>query len=214
MGCGKSSVGRELSELLCCRFMDLDEVVEERAGRKIPEIFASEGEAAFRAMELEALKRVLDEYGPKDDSYVDQLMHAHARASYSEGTDVSSSSNLVLALGGGTVMTPECASLVHEHTFCIYLRASLETLVGHLAGEAEGRPMLQGTAPVSRASAQETMDPKQISMDSTGLQVLRSRITELMNLRSSTYESVAHLILDTDVKTLSEIALECMPVGK
>ena len=48
MGCGKSSVGRRLSELLCCSFIDLDDVIEEREGRSIPEIFATEGEATFR----------------------------------------------------------------------------------------------------------------------------------------------------------------------
>ena len=56
MGCGKSSVGRRLSQLLCCRFMDLDSAIEERQGRSVQEIFATEGEAAFRAMELETLE--------------------------------------------------------------------------------------------------------------------------------------------------------------
>ena len=59
MGCGKSSVGRRLSELLCCPFMDLDSVIEEQAGRSIPEIFASDGEAAFRQMELDALRSII-----------------------------------------------------------------------------------------------------------------------------------------------------------
>ena len=59
MGCGKSSVGRRLSELLCCPFMDLDEEIEARAGRSIPEIFAEDGEEAFREMELETLKGIL-----------------------------------------------------------------------------------------------------------------------------------------------------------
>ena len=59
MGCGKSSVGRRLSELLCCPFMDLDEEIEARAGRSIPEIFAEDGEGAFREMELETLKGIL-----------------------------------------------------------------------------------------------------------------------------------------------------------
>ena len=42
MGCGKSSVGRKLSQLLCCSFMDLDAVIETQTGRSIPEIFASD----------------------------------------------------------------------------------------------------------------------------------------------------------------------------
>ena len=62
MGCGKSSVGRRLSQLLCCPFMDLDDVIVESAGRSIPEIFATEGEPAFRQMELEALKEMVPKY--------------------------------------------------------------------------------------------------------------------------------------------------------
>ena len=60
MGCGKSSVGRELSKLLCCPFMDLDDVIEERSGRRIPEIFATDGEAEFRRMEKDALELVFN----------------------------------------------------------------------------------------------------------------------------------------------------------
>ena len=59
MGCGKSSVGRRLSELLCCPFMDLDEEIEAWAGKSIPEIFAEDGEAGFRAIEAERLGSIL-----------------------------------------------------------------------------------------------------------------------------------------------------------
>ena len=80
-------------------------------------------------------------------------------------------------------MTPSCAKLVHEHTLCIYLRASVETLLDHLSGEADGRPMLEGRS-------------------------LRSRIEELMTLRSSTYEKTAHIIIDTDGKSIDSICQE------
>ena len=63
MGCGKSSVGRRLSELLCCSFMDLDDVIVERAGRSIPEIFETDGEAAFRKMEREVLRDIITSAG-------------------------------------------------------------------------------------------------------------------------------------------------------
>ena len=155
MGCGKSSVGRELSRLLCCPFMDLDSVIEEREGRSIPEIFATEGEDAFRRMEAEALRKCI--YGQASDK-------------------------LVVALGGGTVMTEECAKIVHEKTVCIYLQASVETLMDHLAGEVDNRPMLAGN--------------------------LRTRIEELMSIRSATYEKTAHIMIDTDGKTIEEIARE------
>ncbi len=163
MGCGKSSVGRRLSELLCRPFMDLDEVIESREGRKIPEIFAYDGEAAFRRMEQEALKMIIDEYSS------------------------STTGNLVLVLGGGTVMTAECAELINEHTFCIYLRAGIDTLVSRLESESAGRPMLH--SPADEAS-----------------DALRARITGLMTLRASTYESVAHEILNTDGKSIDEIS--------
>ena len=169
MGCGKSSVGRRLSELLCCPFMDLDDVIVEHEGRSIPDIFAAEGEAAFRLMELEALMGILSTSEPrqcaplapshcvgpspyagvrkcqfrtnaltpiKNPSY-----HLGASSYHPERSE--GSINLILALGGGTVMTPECAELVRENTVCIYLRASVDTLMQHLESESAGRPLLK-----------------------------------------------------------------------
>ena len=81
MGCGKSSVGRRLSQLLCCPFMDLDQVIEERAGRSIPEIFASEGEEAFRSMELDALRNIVSGWeGFPKQSLPSQAMGPDRRA--------------------------------------------------------------------------------------------------------------------------------------
>ena len=200
MGCGKSSVGRELSQLLCCPFMDLDQVIEEHEGRSIPEIFASEGEEAFRAMELGTLKEIVVASEPRQCV---PLAPSHSKAAgpspYAgvrkcqlrshplplEACTISSEGKTrgVLALGGGAVMTPSCAELVCEKTICIYLRASVETLLDHLSGEADGRPMLEGGS-------------------------LRSRIEELMTLRSSTYEKTAHIIIDTDGKSIDSICQE------
>lgn len=157
MGCGKSSIGRRLSELLCCSFMDLDDVLVEREGKNIPEIFATEGETAFRHMELKALEHIINIDG------------------------------IVLALGGGTVMTEECADLVKEKTLCIYLKASVETLLEHLDGKAAGRPML--------ADAD-----------------LRTRIETLMEKRSSTYEKTAHITIDTDGKSIEAVASDIISI--
>lgn len=154
MGCGKSSVGKELSKLLSWHFIDLDQAVETHTGRKIPEIFSSDGEAAFRRMELEVLKSVLAEPG-----------------------------NIILALGGGTVTTPECAAIIRQNTLCIYMRATADTLKDRLAGQTDGRPLLQG----------EELD---------------IRLSRLMAMRSHIYEKTAHIIIDTDGKTISEIAQE------
>ena len=90
-------------------------------------------------------------------------------------------------------MTPECAAMVHEHTVCIYLRASVDTLVSHLQGETEGRPMLESDMSGNPASRPEA---------------LRQRITELMDIRSGTYEKTAHIIIDTDGKSIDRIATE------
>ena len=58
MGCGKSSAGRHLAELLGYRFLDADTSLEQVAGRTIPEIFASEGEAGFRELEAAVLNQI------------------------------------------------------------------------------------------------------------------------------------------------------------
>lgn len=59
MGSGKSSVGRRLAKRLDIPLIDLDDYIVTKAGRSIPEIFAEQGEEAFRDMESEALREVL-----------------------------------------------------------------------------------------------------------------------------------------------------------
>lgn len=145
MGSGKSSTGRVLSEKLGLPFTDLDGAIEERAGKTIPEIFATEGEKAFRALETSTLKDIVEK----------------------------AEDNLVLSLGGGTVMEPQARTILAEHCFCIYLKASVETLVENLAGAVEGRPMLSGAS-------------------------LRERIAGLLEERSATYEATADATVDVD----------------
>lgn len=53
MGVGKSAIGRKVARELGYRFIDSDHKIESKAGRKIPQIFAQEGEAAFRKMECD-----------------------------------------------------------------------------------------------------------------------------------------------------------------
>ena len=186
MGCGKSSVGRKLSQLLCCPFMDLDSVIEERTGRSIPDIFANDGEAAFRQMERDTLQNILEEV---------ERQSAPAAPSHSRAAGPSP---IVLSLGGGTVMTPECAELVRENTTCIYLRASVDTLASRLASEAEGRPLLNPAHhPGSTDSNNSLNEP---ATD------LPTRIESLMSRRASTYEATAHMTIDTDDLSIDEIA--------
>lgn len=159
MGCGKSSAGRLLAERLGVPFLDLDNLIETRTGRSIPEIFATDGEAAFRVRERETLGEILDRSG-----------------------------SCVLALGGGTVMTPACADLVRNRTCCVYLRTGGETLFLRLTSgrqETAGRPLL--------GSAQDT-------------EALRRRIVRLLDERDPVYAAVARHTVDTDGLPLPEVA--------
>ena len=62
MGSGKTSVGRLVADALGCLFVDLDEVIEKKAQKSIPQIFADEGEAGFRKMEKQALEQTVKKY--------------------------------------------------------------------------------------------------------------------------------------------------------
>jgi shikimate kinase len=99
MGAGKSSIGRRLGQALGLPFVDADSEIESAAGATIEEIFAREGEAAFRNGERRVIARLLD--GPAQ----------------------------VLATGGGAFMDPITRGLIRERAISIWLRADLETLL-------------------------------------------------------------------------------------
>ena len=63
MGSGKTTVGKLLSRRLCRPFIDTDALIEERAGRSIPDIFEQDGEDAFRALELELAQELSGQCG-------------------------------------------------------------------------------------------------------------------------------------------------------
>ena len=189
MGCGKSSVGRKLSQLLCCPFIDLDEAVEEVVGKRIPEIFASDGEAAFRRLETQILKDILS------------AEHEMQCAPCEVGgvNEIPATISAVLALGGGTIMTQECAEMVRENTYCIYLMASVNTLLERLSSNTSNRPLLTRDPHAALQGAQLRGNPS-----------LHSRIDELMSQRSSTYDKTAHTIIDIDGKSIDQICSEIL----
>ena len=151
MGSGKTTVGRIVADALGCPFLDLDDIIVKKAGRSIPDIFVADGEMGFRRLEKQALEITI--------------------AKYAETT-------AVLALGGGTVTVPGAIDLLQEKTLCIYLQASLETLLHNLEGHREGRP-LAGEGLEERLAAREPL-----------------------------YQKAAHVILDTDGLTAQEMADE------
>lgn len=129
MGCGKSSIGRELvRQIGGCRLIDLDEWIESRSGRKIREIFAEEGESGFRRMEADALGEIF-------------------------GDGINGGEVTVLSLGGGTLTAPGAAELVKAHSVCVYLRASVETLRDNLLQYPGDRPMMQGAKGIEKTTA-------------------------------------------------------------
>ena len=115
MGTGKSTVGPLLATRLARPFLDLDVLVVARAGRVIADIFRQAGEAEFRRMETEALHSLLR--GPGS----------------------------VVALGGGTVLSPENRAKLSAHGTLITLTAELHETVRRL-GNDNRRPLGDGTA--------------------------------------------------------------------
>lgn len=125
MGSGKTTVGRLVADALGCPFLDLDQLIEKKAGRNIPAIFAADGEKGFRRQE----KRMLEQTVKK----------------YAETT-------AILSLGGGSVTLPGAVDLLQEKTLCIYLEASLETLLSRLEGQTGERPMASEDLPALLAA--------------------------------------------------------------
>lgn len=156
MGSGKSSVARELAALLCCSYIDLDKYIETAERKAIVDIFRDYGEKTFREMEVKYLKEVLEK-SPQD---------------------------LILSLGGGTVINTGCKELTIVKTRPVYLQAEIDTLLRNLENQIESRPMLKGE------------------------KGLKARIIELMEEREEIYKECAEFIIKTDGLTPKEIAVK------
>jgi shikimate kinase len=118
MGSGKSTVGPLVAARLGWRFVDVDDVIVAEAGQTIPEIFKSEGEAAFRERERETIARLTGEDG------------------------------LVLALGGGAIEDAETRTLLTGATdgLLVHLEVELATTLARCRGTEHLRPMLADQA--------------------------------------------------------------------
>jgi shikimate kinase len=113
MGSGKSSLGKELAHKLGLAFLDLDKMIEEQEGRKINEIFESEGEDTFRKIEHECLIKTL------------QL------------------NNIVISTGGGTPCFFDNMELINAKGISIYIKYNPGILASRLFADKGKRPLIK-----------------------------------------------------------------------
>ncbi len=146
MGTGKSEVGRRLAQRLGRAFVDTDQLIEERARKRVAAIFAEDGEPAFRALERDAV----------------------AEAARRGGA--------VVAVGGGAVLDPENLRCLRDAGFLIHLAARPEAILKRvgdaasrplLAGDPEGavRRLVAERGPVYEAAADVTVDTSERTAD-------------------------------------------------
>lgn len=141
MGAGKSTVGRACARDLGFAFRDSDAAIEQRAGKPISDIFADDGEAAFRELET-------------------ATVHSLARRS-----------RTVLATGGGVVLDPTNVAALRETGVVILLWADTETVLARtsrrstrplLAGSAGPRARIESLLaqrePLYSAAADAVVD--------------------------------------------------------
>jgi shikimate kinase / 3-dehydroquinate synthase len=122
-GSGKSVVGKRLAQRHHASYIDLDERIETKTGRTIPEIFADDGEAAFRAMEREAVTAL----GPADET-----------------TPVVR----VIATGGGAVVDPRNRWGLYRGRASIWLDGRPEVLAQRLRRSPNVRPLVGARDPI------------------------------------------------------------------
>ncbi len=112
MGAGKSTVGHLLAERLGWRYLDSDEQVMAETGHSVPEIFAGQGEQAFRAEEARVLAEAL-----------------------------SSRDSVVVSAAGGVVLSEDNRDLIRGRGVAVWLRADPKVLALRV-GDGAGRPLL------------------------------------------------------------------------
>ena len=153
MGSGKTTVGRRLAEILKISFYDADHEIINKTGVSIDHIFDVEGEEGFRERESNVL------------------------------VDLCSKSNIVLATGGGAVLSKENRELIKKTGTVIYLSSSVEQILRRTA-KSKTRPLLE---------------------NSTNR---RKTISDIIDSRDPLYREVASVIINTNGKKLIEIINE------
>jgi len=117
MGTGKTAVGQALAEKLDKKFIELDPLIELKAGKTIPEIFSQDGEIAFRELEIEV------------------------------ANEVAEGKNQVIACGGGVVLNKINIDRLRKESLIVYLTASPKIILERTSNDAEERPLLKVANP-------------------------------------------------------------------
>ena len=149
-GAGKTTVGKLLAKNMGRDFFDSDQVIESRAGKSVSDIFTQDGEPAFRKLEHDVIVELLD------------------------------SSNVVLALGGGSLGNDETRAKVKKAT-TVWLVTGLAQAVDRV-GMNRNRPLLLGN--------------------------VRGQLADLMTAREPLYKEVAAIAVDTSKLIPSEVVTE------
>jgi shikimate kinase len=114
MGCGKSTIGKKLAKHTGLHFIDMDDYIEKRNYKTVPQIFATEGEAEFRKKERRALEEL------------------------SEFNDV------IIATGGGAPCFFNNMDLMNKTGITVYLDIAPEILADRLKNSKTDRPLIKG----------------------------------------------------------------------
>ena len=114
MGCGKSTLGRQLALALNFSFIDLDYRIEEKLGKSINQLFEDYGEMGFRQIEREVLSEIC-----------------------------ATEKNAVVALGGGTPCYFDNMQQVNHSGWSVYLKTSPQGLFNRLKLQKDHRPLLR-----------------------------------------------------------------------
>ncbi len=120
MGTGKSSLGRLLARKLHYQFVDTDQLIEERIGKTISELFQDEGEAAFRTLEAKLVQELASRQG------------------------------LVIATGGGLMMNPDNVATLERSGQILCLVATAEEILTRISRQPGTRPLLKDPNPLQK----------------------------------------------------------------